>query len=88
MTGVMAFHPFREESLSPALAAPGQGGAATFGAHAGPETVLAFPGAFGRLIGAFHGGSERGVPTVKGCAVLSTRHWRSNNECEDYGENG
>ena len=58
MTGVVAFGAFGQQAFSAALAAASQGGPATFGSHAGPESVLPFAGAFRGLIGTFHNGQK------------------------------
>jgi hypothetical protein len=40
---------FGQEALAAALTTPGKSGAASFGAHAGTETMLLFPGSLGSL---------------------------------------
>jgi hypothetical protein len=45
----MHFRPLGQETLAAALAAPGESRAATFGAHAGAETVLLLPGSLRSL---------------------------------------
>jgi hypothetical protein len=54
MPGVTNLYAFRQQPLAPALTPPRESGAAAFGFHPRPKTVLTFPGAFRRLIGAFH----------------------------------
>jgi hypothetical protein len=50
----MAFDAARQQTFASALPAAGEGSAAAFRFHPGPETMLAFTRPFGRLIGAFH----------------------------------
>jgi hypothetical protein len=50
----MHLRPFGQESLSSALAAAGESGAAAFRLHAGTKTMLTFSGSLGGLIRAFH----------------------------------
>jgi hypothetical protein len=57
MPGVVDFDAFGEKAFTAALAASRQSGAAGFGAHPGPKTVLVFAGAFRALKGAFHVGT-------------------------------
>jgi hypothetical protein len=54
MPGVMLFDALRKKTLSAALPAARQSRAATLGAHAGTESMLALAGAFRRLKSAFH----------------------------------
>ena len=51
---VMAFDAFGQQTFAAALTPPGEGGAAAFRFHPRTKTVLAFAGAFGRLVSAFH----------------------------------
>jgi hypothetical protein len=50
----MALNPFGQQTFAPTLATACEDGAAAFGFHAGAKAVLAFAGAFGRLVSAFH----------------------------------
>jgi hypothetical protein len=45
----MHFRPLGQETFATTLTTPGEGRAATFGAHARAETVLLFPGSFRSL---------------------------------------
>ena len=54
MPGVVNFHSDGQETLATTLTPPGEDRAAIFRFHAGTEAELAFPGALGRLVGAFH----------------------------------
>jgi hypothetical protein len=54
MSRVMPLDPFWEQAFAPAAPPARKDRASTFAFHAGAETVLAFPRAFGRLISAFH----------------------------------
>ena len=47
MPGEMHFRTLGQEAFAAALTAAGERGAAPFGAHAGTETVLLFPGSVG-----------------------------------------
>jgi hypothetical protein len=51
----MHLNAFRQQAFATALTTPGKGGASTFGAHPGTETMLLFSGPFRSLQGAFHG---------------------------------
>ena len=54
VTRVMALNPFGQQTFAPTLATARERGAAALGFHAGEEAVLAFAGALGRLVSAFH----------------------------------
>ena len=54
MPSVLHFRTFRQQTLAATLTTAGESGAAALGAHAGAETMLAFPCAFRRLECAFH----------------------------------
>jgi hypothetical protein len=54
MPGVMLFRALGQKPLSSSLAPAGQRGPAGFGAHPRAESMLPFPGPFGRLKSAFH----------------------------------
>jgi hypothetical protein len=45
----MHFRALGQETFAATLTTPGEGGAASFGAHAGTETMLLFPGSLGSL---------------------------------------
>ena len=45
----MHFRTFGQETLTATLTTPGESGTAPFGAHAGTETMLLFPGSLGSL---------------------------------------
>jgi len=45
----MHLRPLGQETFATTLATPGEGRAATFGAHACAETMLLFPGSLGSL---------------------------------------
>jgi hypothetical protein len=49
MPGVLNLGALRQEPLAATLTTTGEGGAATFGAHARTKPVLAFPGPFRAL---------------------------------------
>jgi hypothetical protein len=49
MPGEMDLDALRQEALTAALAAPGEGGAPTFSAHPGTKSVLLFPRALRAL---------------------------------------
>jgi hypothetical protein len=51
----MDFDTTRDKLFPAALTPPGQGRSSAFGFHASTKPELAFPGAFRRLIGSFHG---------------------------------
>lgn len=48
------FHTLWQQALATALTAAAEDGASALGSHAGTEAELAFAGAFGRLVSAFH----------------------------------
>ena len=45
----MHFHALGQETFAAPLTTPGKRGAPSFGAHAGTETMLLFPGSLGSL---------------------------------------
>jgi hypothetical protein len=49
MPGEMHFHALGQKAFAASLTTAGKGGAASFGAHAGAETMLLFPGSLGSL---------------------------------------
>ena len=54
MASVMALDALGQQTFAAALAAAGKRGAAALRLHPGTETVLAFAGALGWLVSAFH----------------------------------
>ena len=50
----MSLDAFRQEPFPAALTPPRKSSASALGPHSGTEAMLAFAGAFGCLIGAFH----------------------------------
>jgi hypothetical protein len=50
----MTLDAFRQEAFTPALATTREGGASTFGPHAGTKPVLLFARSLGWLISTFH----------------------------------
>jgi GNAT superfamily N-acetyltransferase len=72
MAGVVQFDALGQKAFAATLAAPGEGGPATFCAHARAKTVLPFPRSFRSLVGAFHrSGWGRGAPKVRTSGRLS-----------------
>jgi GNAT superfamily N-acetyltransferase len=69
----MNLRALRQQALATALTPTRENSAPAFGLHARAKTVLAFSGAFGRLIGAFHSVSRRAAGTVEASIFLSTR---------------
>src|SRR5256885_15066560 len=78
MAGEMDFHAFRQQTLATALAAPGESGAAGFGAQPPAKNELLFPGALRALQGAFYDRAFLRGANLRGHVVLPNSAVNSN----------